>query len=81
VQASVHSFDARTREGSVLLDDGRRVPFAADVFSRSGLRLLRSGQRVTVELAGQAGAEGGGAEGAGTPLTVSRLGIVGVPAS
>jgi cold shock CspA family protein len=72
VQASVHSFDPRTGDGSVLLDDGRRVPFDADVFARSGLRLLRWGQRVTVELA---------ADAAGSPLTVRRLGIVGVPAS
>jgi cold shock CspA family protein len=50
VQASVHSFDPQTGGGSVLLDDGRRVPFEGEVFARSGLRVLRTGQRVTVEL-------------------------------
>ena len=68
MQASVHSFDEQTGAGSVLLDDGRRVSFAADVFAASGLRRLRSGQRLTVELSEP-------------PLTVRRLGIRGVPAS
>ncbi len=51
VQATVHEFDATTGGGSVLLDDGRRVPFAASAFEASGLRLLRVGQRLTVEVA------------------------------
>ena len=74
MQASVHSFDPQTGDGSVLLDDGRRVPFDATVFARSGLRRLRSGQRVTVELSGEAGE-------AASPLFVRRMGIRGVPAS
>ena len=41
MQGSVHEFDPTTGAGSVLLDDGRRVPFDADAFPRSGLRLLR----------------------------------------
>jgi cold shock CspA family protein len=57
VQASVHEFDDVTGAGSVLLDDGRRVPFGGDVFAASGLRLLRVGQRVTIELA-QTGGHG-----------------------
>jgi cold shock CspA family protein len=76
VQASVHSFDPATGNGSVLLDDGRRVPFDGSVFARSGLRLLRTGQRVTVELSGPIDAD----EGMG-PLAVRRLVIRGVPAS
>ncbi len=68
MQASVHTFDPGTGEGSVLLDDGRRVPFDAATFGLSGLRLLRLGQRVTVELSDD-------------PVVVSRLGIRGVPAS
>jgi 2-phospho-L-lactate guanylyltransferase len=68
VQASVHSFDPAVGSGSVLLDDGQRVPFDGAVFSRSGLRLLRTGQRVTVELSSDAA----------TP-TVTSLGIRGVP--
>jgi cold shock CspA family protein len=76
MQASVHSFDPQTGDGSVLLDDGRRVPFDGEVFARSGLRLLRSGQRVTVELS-DANADDASA---GRPV-VRRLGIRGVPAS
>jgi len=52
VQASVHRFDPQTGEGSLLLDDGVEVPFDAEAFARSGLRLLRVGQRLTVELTG-----------------------------
>jgi cold shock CspA family protein len=72
----VHSFDPATGDGSVLLDDGRRVPFDGSVFARSGLRLLRTGQRVTVELSGEAAAD----ESTGA-LAVQRLGIRGVPSS
>jgi 2-phospho-L-lactate/phosphoenolpyruvate guanylyltransferase len=50
VQASVHRFDPQTGEGSVLLDDGTEVPFDAAAFERSGLRLLRVGQRLTIDL-------------------------------
>jgi cold shock CspA family protein len=76
VQASVHSFDPATGDGSVLLDDGRRGPFDGSVFARSGLRLLRTGQRVTVELSGEAAAD----ESTGA-LALQRLGIRGVPSS
>lgn len=50
MQASVHEFDPLTAAGSVLLDDGRRLPFAPDAFHRSRLRLLRAGQRVTIDV-------------------------------
>lgn len=76
MQASVHSFDPSTGSGSVLLDDGRRVPFDASVFERSGLRLLRSGQRVSIELDADAPDDG-----AGATASVRWLGIRGVPAS
>ena len=33
----------------LLLDDGTPLDFGAEAFQRSGLRLLRLGQRVTVE--------------------------------
>jgi 2-phospho-L-lactate/phosphoenolpyruvate guanylyltransferase len=52
MQASVHRFDPQTSGGSVLLDDGTEVPFDAEAFERSGLRLLRVGQRLTVDLDG-----------------------------
>jgi 2-phospho-L-lactate/phosphoenolpyruvate guanylyltransferase len=50
VQATVHQFDPATGRGSVLLDDGTRLVFGADAFEASGLRLLRTGQRLTVEV-------------------------------
>lgn len=50
MQASVHTFDLDTRSGSVLLDTGRLLPFDGDVFEGSGLRHLRPGQRVSVEV-------------------------------
>lgn len=46
MQATVASFDPRTRCGTVFLDDGTAVEFPAAAFDASGLRLLRVGQRV-----------------------------------
>ena len=63
MQASVHTFDPEHHTGSVLLDDGRRVSFTAAAFEASGLRLVRLGQRLTVEVAGE---------------VVVSLGIVGI---
>ena len=54
MQATVARFDPATGAGSVLLDDGRALPFSSDAFAAGGLRLLRLGQRVELELdAGQ----------------------------
>ena len=53
MQATVRRFDPETRAGSVLLDDGLELPFDADAFDASGLRLLRPGQRVTVRDSGR----------------------------
>lgn len=50
MQASVHEFDPVTAAGSVLLDDGRRLPFSPEAFSHSRLRLLRPGQRITIDV-------------------------------
>jgi 2-phospho-L-lactate guanylyltransferase len=50
VQATVYRFDADVHVGSVLTDDGLVVPFGAAAFATSGLRHLRPGQRLTVEL-------------------------------
>lgn len=49
MQATVASYDAGTRSGSVLADDGVRIPFTADALAGSRLRLLRPGQRVRIE--------------------------------
>ena len=49
MQGTVATFDARTRTGTLLLDDGRQLSFPSTAFDASGLRLLRLGQRVRVE--------------------------------
>lgn len=69
MQASVHQFDPETGSGTVLLDTGRVLPFDQDVFAASSLRLLRLGQRVSIEVSGDP-------EAPGTSLT--RLWIVGI---
>ena len=48
-QGSVHTFDPATGAGSVLLDDGVEVPFSAAAFEAGGLRLLRPGQRLSLD--------------------------------
>ncbi len=48
-QGTVSEFDTATRDGAVLLDDGRRVPFAGPAVAAS-VRLLRPGQRVRLEV-------------------------------
>jgi hypothetical protein len=49
-QGTVWTFDDETESGEVALDDGSRLPFDADAFATSGLRLLRPGQRVRLQL-------------------------------
>jgi 2-phospho-L-lactate guanylyltransferase len=51
-QGTVKHFDAGTRTGSVLLDDGTEIPLSAEAFDQSGLLVLRFGQRVRFDLAG-----------------------------
>jgi 2-phospho-L-lactate guanylyltransferase len=51
MQATVHTFDPSTLTGSVITDDGVLLPFDAAAFATGGLRLLRVGQRLTVEVA------------------------------
>jgi cold shock CspA family protein len=53
-QGTVKTFDATTRTGSVLLDDGTEIPLGAGAFDGSGLLTLRFGQRVRFELGGAA---------------------------
>ncbi len=50
MQATAYTYDSETRSGSVLLDDGTPVPFDAAAFDAGGLRLLRPGQRVRIEV-------------------------------
>jgi 2-phospho-L-lactate guanylyltransferase len=47
----VYRFDPDVHVGSVLTDDGLVIPFSAAAFATSGLRHVRPGQRLTVELA------------------------------
>jgi 2-phospho-L-lactate guanylyltransferase len=49
MQGTVATFDPQSHAGTLLLDDGTELPFPAEAFHRSGLRLLRLGQRVGVE--------------------------------
>lgn len=64
MQATVRRFDPRTRTGDVLLDDGSVLAFPAGAFDASGLRLLRLGQRVRLDV---------DAAGAVTFLTIATL--------
>jgi len=63
MQASVHRYDDENGSGSVLLDDGREIPFDTEVMDASGLRLLRPGQRVSITM---------------TDSALTRLWIVGI---
>jgi 2-phospho-L-lactate guanylyltransferase len=55
-QATVSAFDAVTRTGRVLFDDGSVAQFPASALRGSGLLLLRPGQRVRVETVEDQGA-------------------------
>lgn len=53
MQATAFTYSPETRSGSVLLDDGTPLPFDAEAFDAGGLRLLRPGQRVRIEVDGE----------------------------
>ncbi|UQA92917.1 hypothetical protein [Streptomyces halobius] len=53
MQATSYTYDPETRSGSVLLDDGTPLPFDAAAFDAGGLRLLRPGQRVRIDVEGE----------------------------
>lgn len=55
MQATAYTFDPATRHGSVLLDDGTPMDFGAEAFDAGGLRLLRPGQRVRIEVTADGG--------------------------
>jgi hypothetical protein len=50
VQATVFRYDEQTRTGAVISDAGLVLPFEPGALLASGLRHLRPGQRLTVEL-------------------------------
>jgi hypothetical protein len=57
VQATVESWDAAV--GAVVcLDDGTRLTCSPDAVAAGGWRLLRSGQRVALAIAGDPHADG-----------------------
>ena len=64
MQGTVATYDPATQAGTLLLDDGSELAFPPEAFRRSGLRLLRPGQRLTVET--------------GTARDVERLSLPGV---
>jgi 2-phospho-L-lactate guanylyltransferase len=68
VQATVRTFSALTRAGTVLLDDGIEIPFDHRAFDAGGLRKLRFGQRVKVRV-----------EGEGEQVRVTHLTILTLP--
>lgn len=65
MQATISAYDASTRTGRLLLDDGVELSFPADALAGTGLRLLRPGQRVRVTV-----------DGAGPDLAVRALQIL-----
>ncbi|HEY0000866.1 MAG TPA: cold-shock protein [Actinoplanes sp.] len=50
MQGTIATFDADTRGGTLLLDDGTELAFEGAAFDGSGLRRLRLGQRIDVHL-------------------------------
>ncbi|CAA9276200.1 MAG: hypothetical protein AVDCRST_MAG41-3250 [uncultured Corynebacteriales bacterium] len=52
MQATVATFDPATGAGSVLTDRLDRLEFDGAAFAAGGLRLLRPGQRVRLDTAG-----------------------------
>ncbi|MFG3253479.1 hypothetical protein [Streptomyces sp. NPDC048172] len=53
MQATAYTYDPESRSGSVLLDDGSPLEFGSAAFEAGGLRLLRPGQRVRIEVEGE----------------------------
>jgi cold shock CspA family protein len=52
MQATVRSFDPVSRSGTVLADDGVELAYDAEAFATAGLRHLRIGQRVRLDVEG-----------------------------
>ena len=54
-QGTIRDFDEGTRTGSLLQDDRTEVDIDASSIEGSGLRTLRIGQRVSFDVADEAG--------------------------
>ncbi|GAB3495932.1 hypothetical protein [Flexivirga sp.] len=52
MQATIHTFDEDDGSGTVLTDNGRLLTVDHGTFAKSGLRHLRTGQRVSIEVGG-----------------------------
>lgn len=52
MQGTVATFDPAGRTGTLILDDGSELALPEAAFAASGLRLLRPGQRLTIETDG-----------------------------
>lgn len=74
MQATVHRFDPDTRSGEVIRDDGTVLTFAASVFADSGLRHLRVGQRLSLDIDLDTHPDTGGE----ASSRVTRIWIVGI---
>ncbi len=66
----MHRFDPATGTGSVITDAGLVLPFDGETFAACRLRHVRTGQRLTVEVAG---------EGPDAVVVALALGTVGLP--
>ena len=67
-RGTIASFDASERSGTILLDDGVLLPYAASALAGSGVRGLRLGQRMRVLIDGE-----------GATQTVAALTIITLP--
>ncbi|PJE99330.1 hypothetical protein CUT44_06020 [Streptomyces carminius] len=76
MQATAYTYDPETRSGSVLLDDGTPLPFDTAAFDAGGLRLLRPGQRVRIEVAAGPGTDPGPGPGTGDGAAERRITLV-----
>ncbi len=50
MQGTVRFFDAATRGGTVVLDDGTELAYDGAAFAAGGLRMARPGQRVSLRV-------------------------------
>lgn len=73
VQATVRTYDPTTRAGTVLLDDGVELPYSADALPRTGLRHLRVGQRVRIDVTDPDGTDDTGGSTRVKALTIYTL--------